>query len=183
MTLPLVLLAIPSVVIGFMTIEPMLHGDFFKGVIFIADQHPAMAELSHEFHGAAAMGLHALTTLPFALALAGVVSAWYCYLINPSVPAWFFRTFSPLHKLLDNKYYMDKINEFVFAGGARRLGGGLSSVGDRTLIDGLMVNGSAKFVAWFSTVTRTLQTGYIYHYAFTMIVAVALYLGYLLMSS
>ena len=182
-TLPLVLLAIPSVVIGFLTIAPMLHGDFFKGVIFVADQHTAMAELSHEFHGAAAMGLHALTTLPFALALAGVVSAWYCYLINPAVPAWFFRTFSPLHKLLDNKYYMDKINEFVFAGGARQVGTGLSVAGDRTLIDGLMVNGSAKLVAWFSTVTRTLQTGYIYHYAFTMIVAVALYLGYLLMNS
>jgi NADH-quinone oxidoreductase subunit L len=182
-TLPLVLLAIPSVVIGFMTIAPMLHGDFFKGVIFVADQHPAMAELTHEFHDAVAMGLHAFTTLPFALALAGVVSAWYCYLINPAVPAWFFRNFSALYKLLDNKYYMDKINEFVFAGGARQLGGGLSSVGDRTLIDGLMVNGSAKLVAWFSTITRTLQTGYIYHYAFTMIVAVALYLGYLLMSS
>jgi NADH-quinone oxidoreductase subunit L len=182
-TLPLVLLAIPSVVIGFMTIAPMLHGDFFKGVIFVADHHPAMAELSHEFHDAVAMGLHALTTLPFALALAGVVSAWYCYLINPAVPAWFFRNFSAVYKLLDNKYYMDKINEFVFAGGARQLGGGLSSVGDRTLIDGLMVNGSAKLVAWFSTITRTLQTGYIYHYAFTMIVAVALYLGYLLMSS
>jgi NADH-quinone oxidoreductase subunit L len=182
-TLPLILLAIPSVVIGFMTIAPMLHGDFFKGVIFVADHHPAMAELSHEFHDAVAMGLHALTTLPFALALAGVVSAWYCYLINPAVPAWFYRNFSAVYKLLNNKYYMDKINEFVFAGGARRLGGGLSSVGDRTLIDGLMVNGSAKLVAWFSTITRTLQTGYIYHYAFTMIVAVALYLGYLLMSS
>jgi NADH-quinone oxidoreductase subunit L len=182
-TLPLVLLAIPSVVIGFMTIAPMLHGDFFKDVIFVADQHPAMAKLTHEFHDAVAMGLHAFTTLPFALALAGVVSAWYCYLINPAVPAWFFRNFSALYKLLDNKYYMDKINEFVFAGGARQLGGGLSSVGDRTLIDGLMVNGSAKLVAWFSTITRTLQTGYIYHYAFTMIVAVALYLGYLLMSS
>ena len=182
-TLPLVLLAIPSVVIGFMTIAPMLHGDFFKGVIFVADHHPAMAELSHEFHDAVAMGLHALTTLPFALALAGVVSAWYCYLINPAVPAWFYRNFSAVYKLLGNKYYMDKINEFVFAGGARRLGNGLSSVGDRTLIDGLMVNGSAKLVAWFSTITRTLQTGYIYHYAFTMIVAVALYLGYLLMSS
>jgi len=182
-TLPLVLLSIPSVIIGFLTIGPMLHGDFFQGVIFVADQHPAMAELSAAFHGAVAMGLHAFTTLPFILALAGVVSAWYCYLVNPAVPAWFYRTFSPLHKLLDNKYYMDKINDWVFAGGARRLGGGLSSVGDRALIDGLMVNGSAKVIAWLSTVTRTFQTGYIYHYAFTMIVALALYLGYVLMSA
>jgi len=99
------------------------------------------------------------------------------------VPAWFYRTFSPLHKLLDNKYYMDKLNDWLFAGGARRLGSGLSSIGDRTLIDGLMVNGSAKVVGWLSTITRTFQTGYIYHYAFTMIVALALYLGYLLMSA
>ncbi len=182
-TLPLILLSIPSVLIGFLTIGPMLHGDFFKGVIFVADQHPAMAELSQAFHGAVAMGLHAFTTLPFILALAGVVSAWYCYLINPAVPAWFYRTFRPLHQLLDNKYYMDKLNEWLFAGGARLLGGGLSSVGDRTLIDGLMVNGSARAVGWLSTITRTFQTGYIYHYAFTMIVALALYLGYLLMSS
>jgi NADH-quinone oxidoreductase subunit L len=182
-TLPLVLLAIPSVFIGFLTIGPMLHGDFFKDVIFVADNHPAMAELSQAFHGAVAMGLHAFTTLPFILALAGVVSAWYCYLINPAVPAWFYRMFRPLHTLLDNKYYMDKLNDWLFAGGARRIGGGLSVIGDRTLIDGLMVNGSAKAVGWLSTVTRTFQTGYIYHYAFTMIVALALYLGYLIMTS
>ena len=182
-TLPLVLLAIPSVLIGYFAIEPMLYGDFFKGVIFVSDKHPAMAELAHEFHSAAAMGMHAFTSLPFMLALAGVVSAWYCYLINPRVPAWFYDKFKGIHTLLDNKYYMDKINEVVFAAGARNVGSGLSTVGDRTLIDGLLVNGSAKLVGWFSTVTRTFQTGYLYHYAVTMIVAVALYLGYLLMRS
>ena len=182
-TLPLVLLAIPSVLIGYLAIEPMLHGEFFKGVITVSDKHPAMAELAHEFHGAAAMGLHAFTSLPFILALAGVVAAWYCYLVNPRVPAWFYDKFKAIHTLLDNKYYMDKINEVVFAAGARNVGSGLSTVGDRTLIDGLIVNGSAKVIGWFSTVTRTFQTGYLYHYAFTMIVAVALYLGYLLMRS
>ncbi len=182
-TLPLILLAVPSVLIGYLTIEPMLFGDYFKDVIFVSEAHHAMHELAHEFHGAAAMGLHAFTTLPFLLAAAGVLSACYCYLINPKVPAWFHAKFSFLYTLLDNKYYMDKFNDAVFAAGARGIGSGLSSVGDRTLIDGLIVNGSARAVGWFSTVTRTFQTGYIYHYAFTMIVAVALYLGYLLMQS
>ena len=182
-TLPLILLAIPSVFIGFLTIDTMLFSDFFKGVIFVADKHEAMAELTHEFHGATAMAIHALTSVPFALALGGVAAAWYCYMVNPKVPAWFYQKFSVVFTLLDNKYYMDKINDIVFAGGARKLGAGFSSVGDRMLIDGLFVNGSARLVGWFSTVTRTFQTGYIYHYAFTMIVAVALYLGYLLMSS
>ncbi|MEY3265209.1 MAG: hypothetical protein RL717_2686 [Pseudomonadota bacterium] len=182
-TLPLILLAIPSVVIGYLTIAPMLHGEFFKGVIFVSDTHPAMAELSHEFHGATAMAVHAFTSLPFLLAVAGVVSAWYCYLINPKVPAWFHAKFGAVYTLLDNKYYLDKINDVVFAAGARALGRGFSNTGDRSLIDGLIVNGSARAVGWFSTVTRTFQTGYIYHYAFTMIVALALYLGYLLLRS
>ena len=182
-TLPLILLAIPSVVIGYLTIAPMLHGEFFKGVIFVSDTHPAMAELSHEFHGATAMAVHAFTSLPFLLAAAGVVSAWYCYLVNPKVPAWFHAKFGAVYTLLDNKYYMDKINDVVFAAGARALGRGFSNTCDRSLIDGLIVNGSARAVGWFSTVTRTFQTGYIYHYAFTMIVALALYLGYLLLRS
>jgi NADH-quinone oxidoreductase subunit L len=182
-TLPLILLAIPSAVIGYFTIAPMLHGEFFKGVIFVSDTHPAMAELSHEFHGATAMAVHAFTSLPFLLAVAGVVSAWYCYLINPKVPAWFHAKFGAVYTLLDNKYYLDKINDVVFAAGARALGRGFSNTGDRSLIDGLIVNGSARAVGWFSTVTRTFQTGYIYHYAFTMIVALALYLGYLLLRS
>ena len=181
--LPLILLAIPSVIIGYLTIGPMLHGDFFKGVIFVGENHKAMEELSHDYHGAIAMGLHGLTSVPFFLALAGVVAAFYCYMVNPRVPAWFFAKFHGIYKLLDNKYYMDRINEIVFAGGARSVGRGLWNVGDRTLIDGLMVNGSARVVGWFSVVTRAFQTGYIYHYAFTMIFGIALYLGYLLLAS
>jgi NADH-quinone oxidoreductase subunit L len=127
------------------------------------------------------MGLHGFASLPFALALAGVVAAWYCYMVNRKVPAWFYSKCHGIYTLLDNKYYMDKINEVVFAGGARLLGRGLWNVGDRALIDGLVVNGSARFVGWFSVVTRAFQTGYIYHYAFTMILGIALYLGYLLL--
>jgi NADH-quinone oxidoreductase subunit L len=177
---PLVMLAIPSVIIGFLTIGSMVFGDFFKGVIFVGENHPAMEELAKEFHGAAGMGLHAFTSAPFILALLGVLSAYYCYMVNPKVPAWFFEKFHALHTLLDNKYYMDKFNEIVFAGGARLLGNGLWNIGDKLIIDGLVVNGSAKVVGWFSTLTRLFQTGYIYHYAFVMIIGVLGFLIYFL---
>jgi NADH-quinone oxidoreductase subunit L len=179
-TLPLVLLAIPSVIIGYLTIGPMLHGSFFDGVIFVGENHPAMKELGAAFHGPMAMATHGLMTLPFWLAVAGVAAAYYCYMVNPRVPAWFYAKFKAIHTLLDNKYYMDKFNEVVFAGGARLLGGGLWTVGDRGLIDGLMVNGSAKLVGWFSGVVRLFQTGYIYHYAFVMILGVLGFLIYFL---
>ncbi|MEV4781227.1 NADH-quinone oxidoreductase subunit L [Burkholderia sp. LMU1-1-1.1] len=177
---PLVMLAIPSVLIGYLTIQPMLHGDFFKGVIFIGENHEAMKILGEEFHGPLAMAIHSLTSLPLWLAIAGVATAYYCYMINPRVPAWFFAKFKAIHTLLDNKYYMDKFNEVVFAGGARLLGNGLWNVGDKTLIDGLLVNGSAKVVNWFSKLTRLGQTGYIYHYAFVMILGILGFLVYFL---
>ncbi|MET3129906.1 NADH-quinone oxidoreductase subunit L [Oxalobacteraceae bacterium GrIS 1.11] len=169
---PLVMLAIPSALIGYFTVAPMLHGDFFKGVIFVGENHHAMEELTQEFHGAFAMALHSFTNLPLLLAAAGVASAYYCYMVNPRVPAWFFSKFHAIHTLLDNKYYLDKFNEVVFAGGARMLGNGLWNVGDKMLIDGLVVNGSAKVVSWIASLSRLLQTGYIYHYAFVMILGV-----------
>ncbi|SHG56252.1 NADH-quinone oxidoreductase subunit L [Massilia sp. CF038] len=181
-TLPLILLAIPSVFIGAMTIGPMLHGDFFNNVIFVGENHHAMHELHEEFHGWWQMAVHGLMTMPFWLAAAGVASAYYCYMVNPRVPAWFYAKFKALHTLLDNKYYMDKFNDVVFAGGARLLGGGLWNIGDRKLIDGLLVNGSAKLVGWFSSIVRTGQTGYIYHYAFVMIIGVLASLMYFLPS-
>ncbi|WP_332852568.1 NADH-quinone oxidoreductase subunit L [Duganella sp. S19_KUP01_CR8] len=177
---PLAMLAIPSVIIGYLTIGPMLFGDFFKGVIAFGENHPAMEELAHEFHGPMAMAMHSLTSLPLWLAISGVASAYYCYMINPRVPAWFYAKFKFLHTLLENKYYMDKFNEVVFAGGARLLGNGLWNIGDKTLIDGLLVNGSAKVVAWFSSLTRLAQTGYIYHYAFVMILGILGFLVYFL---
>ena len=173
-TVPLVLLAIPSVVIGLYTIQPMLFGDFFKDVIAVSDKHGAMAELSTHFHGWAAMGLHALQTVPFWLALAGVLAAWYGYLVNPRVPEAIARTFGGVYRLLDNKYYLDRINEVVFAGGARAIGSGLWKAGDQALIDGVAINGSARLIGWFAGVMRTVQSGYIYHYAIAMIVGVAL---------
>jgi len=177
---PLAMLAIPSVIIGYLAVGPMLYGDFFKGVITFGENHPVMEELAHEFHGPVAMAMHALTSLPLWLAISGVATSYYCYMINPRVPAWFYNKFKFLHTLLENKYYMDKFNETVFAGGARLLGNGLWTVGDRTLIDGLLVNGSAKVVGWFSTLTRLAQTGYIYHYAFVMILGILGFLIYFL---
>ena len=172
-TLPLVLLAIPSVLIGYFAIEPMVFGEYFKGVIYIDTQaHPAMAHLAEHFHGAGAMGVHAFTTLPFFLALAGVVVSWFFYMKRPDIPAAIQRRFSAIHTLFENKYYFDKFNEVVFAGGARLLGKALWRGGDVAFIDGLIVNGSAKVVGWISSLTRLFQTGYVYHYAFTMIIGV-----------
>ena len=172
-TVPLVLLAIPSVVIGFMTIEPMLYGEFFKDVIFVnAEKHPVMAEMSELFHGPVAMAVHALSTAPFWLALAGVVVSWYMYLINPKVPAFFARVLRPVIVILENKYFLDWINENILARGARMLGTGLWKVGDRALIDGLLVNGSWKVVGLISGAVRRFQSGYLYHYALVMILGV-----------
>ncbi|HEY4084042.1 MAG TPA: proton-conducting transporter membrane subunit, partial [Burkholderiaceae bacterium] len=169
---PLVLLAIPSVIIGAIAIEPLLFGDFFKGAIFNAENHHVMEGLGEDFHGWVAYGLHSVTTLPFWLSLAGVVVAWYFYLVNPAIPAAIKARCGWLYNLLENKYYMDKFNEAVIARGARCLGSGLWKVGDRSLIDGLMVNGSARLVGWIASVVRKMQSGYIYHYAFAMIIGI-----------
>ncbi|MEY4121210.1 MAG: NADH-quinone oxidoreductase subunit, partial [Pseudomonadota bacterium] len=172
-TVPLLLLAIPSVVIGYMTIDPLLYGEFFKDAIFInADKHPVMHELAHEYHGAVAMALHAFSTAPFWLALAGVASSYYMYMINPAVPAAIKRVFHPLYVLFENKYYMDWFNENVLARGARALGTGLWKGGDQAIIDGGVVNGSWKLVGWVSSIARQLQSGYLYNYALVMILGV-----------
>ena len=178
-TVPLILLAIPSVVIGFMTISPMLHGEFFKDAIFVnSAAHPAMSELTHEFHGAVQMAVHALTTLPFILAVAGVVFAWYMYLVNPAVPAAFKRALQPIYTVLENKYYLDWFNENVLAKAARGLGTGFWRAGDQGLIEGGVVNASWKIVGLVSRLVKSVQTGYLYHYALVMIAGLFLFLTY-----
>ncbi|MEJ7930958.1 NADH-quinone oxidoreductase subunit L [Ramlibacter sp. AN1015] len=168
-TVPLLLLAIPSVVIGFFTMGPLLFGDVLKDAITVDARHPAMAGLRELWHGPVAMALHALQTPVFWLALAGVVLAWYMYLVNPALPAAIKRRAMPIYTLLDNKYYLDWINEHILARGARGLGTLLWKGGDEALIDGAAVNGSARLVGMFAAVTRRLQTGYLYHYALGMI--------------
>jgi NADH-quinone oxidoreductase subunit L len=178
-TVPLILLAIPSVVIGFMTIQPMLFGDFFKDAIVVnLERHPAMEELAKMFHGPAQMALHGLMTAPFWLALSGVVLAWYMYLVNPALPASIKRKAQPIYTLLENKYYLDWFNENVLARGTRALGTGLWKGGDQMIIDGALVNGSWKLVSWVSSVVRRLQSGFIYHYAFGMIIGIFVLMTY-----
>jgi NADH-quinone oxidoreductase subunit L len=178
-TVPLILLAIPSVAIGFLTIGPMLFGDFFKDAIYTnAALHPAFSMFAEEFHGPLAMALHAFSTAPFWLALGGAVSAWYMYLINPAVPTAIGRALKPVVTLLENKYYLDWFNENVIARGTRALGTGLWKGGDRGLIEGGVVNASWKLVGWMSSVVRQAQSGYLYHYALVMIVGVLLFMTY-----
>ena len=178
-TVPLILLAIPSVIIGFMTIQPMLFGDFFKDAIFVnLERHPGMEELATLFHGPVAMALHGLTAPPFWLALAGVALSYYMYMVNPALPTAIKRAVQPIYTLLENKYYLDWFNENVLARGARGLGNVFWKVGDQAIIDGALVNGSWKLVGWISSVVRRVQSGYIYHYAFGMILGVFVLMTY-----
>jgi NADH-quinone oxidoreductase subunit L len=171
-TLPLVLLAIPSVLIGMITIEPMLFGTWFQSAIFVADNHVGLSQLAASFTGAFGMAAHGLVTAPFWLAMAGVVLSWYFYMLRPDIPAAIQRRFSAIHTVLENKYYFDRFNEIVFAAGARVLGTGLWKGGDRALIDGVAVNGSARLVGWVAQIARLVQTGHLYQYALAMIVGV-----------
>ena len=169
-TIPLVLLAIPSFVIGMIYIEPMLFGDFFGSAIYVAPEHDVLKNtLAGHFHGVWAMALHAFVTVPFWLAAGGVATAWYFYMKRPDIPAAIKNKLSWLYTLLDNKYYFDKFNEVFFAGGSRGLGKSLFRYADAKFIDGLIVNGSAKTVGWVSSMVRHMQTGYLYSYAFVMI--------------
>ncbi len=171
-TFPLVLLAIPSVFIGYITIEPLLFGNYFKEAIYIATAHGSMAELAEEFHGPFAMVVHVVKEYPVWIALSGVVTAWFFYMKRPDIPAAIQKRFQAIYTLLDNKYYFDRFNDWFFAGGARGASRLLWKFGDVQLIDGVMVNGTAKLVGLFSGVLRHLQSGYIYHYAFSMIIGV-----------
>ena len=178
-TVPLILLAIPSVVVGYMTIDFMLFGDFFKDSIFVnGESHHAMEELSHAFHTPMQMATHALTSLPLLLAASGVALAYVFYMLKPSWPAAIKKTFMPVFNLLENKYYLDWINENILARGARVLGNGLWRVGDQAIIDGALVNGSWKLVGWFSGTVRKLQTGFLYHYALVMILGIFVLMTY-----
>jgi NADH-quinone oxidoreductase subunit L len=169
-TLPLVLLAIPSVVIGYVAIEPMLYGGFFGQALFVdAQAHPVMQTMAREFHGALAMAAHSLVSPVFWLAAAGVAAAWFCYLKRPGIPAAIKAACGPLNALLENKYYFDAFNERALAGGARLIGRALWKGGDAGIIDGLIVGGCVRLVGLVSALARLIQSGHVYQYAFTMI--------------
>jgi NADH-quinone oxidoreductase subunit L len=179
-TLPLVLLAIPSVYAGWTYVEPMLFGTYFGDAIVVRPEHAVLWELKNEWHGVAAFVQHGVLSLPFWLAIAGIAAAWYCYLVNPALPERIKRAAGGLYTLLDNKYFFDKFNDWFFAGGTRGLGTVLSEVGDRTVIDGFFVNGTARVVGWGAALLRYLQSGFIYHYAFAMIFGLFAFLSWLL---
>ena len=174
-TVPLILLAIPSIAAGW-TIGTVLYGGYFGSAIFISPHHEGLAEMTEEYHGVITMMLHGLTSLPFWLALAGAATAFYLYIVNPALPGVLRQKLSFVVNILMEKYGFDRFNDWFFAGGARALGGGLWKIGDVTLIDGLMVNGTARVVGWIGGLVRLFQSGYIYHYAFTMIIGVFLLL-------
>jgi NADH-quinone oxidoreductase subunit L len=176
-TVPLVLLAIPSVVSGWV-IGDVLFGGYFGGSIFIAESHPGVKEMAEEFRGVVPMMLHGLTQAPFWLALAGAATAWCLYIARPEMAAVVRSKAGVLVTILEEKYGFDRFNDWFFAGGARKFGTGLWRYGDVTVIDGLMVNGTAKLVGWFAGVVRWLQSGLIYHYAFLMIIGVSVLLTY-----
>ena len=192
-TIPLILLAIPSVFAGYL-LDPMVVGDFFRNTIYVNDHlhgfvpqndqllssHLSIQEITESYHGIGSFISHGLMSAPFWLAMSGLALAWYVYTRDDSLARWAFNKFHWLYKLLDRKYYADDFNQSVFAKGSIYLGNGLWAVGERMLIDGLIVNGSAKAVGWFSGIARRVQTGYLYHYAFAMLLGILLMMTWFL---
>jgi NADH-quinone oxidoreductase subunit L len=172
-TVPLILLAIPSALIGWFTVKPMLFGGYFGSSIQVLPAHDVLARVGEEFHGSGMFAISALTSVPLWLALFGVFCAWLFFLKKPSLADSAERSFKWLHTILVNKYGFDWFNEHVIAAFARTLGAGLWKGGDEMLIDGVAVNGSARLIGWFSSVMRYAQSGYLYHYAFAMILGLA----------
>jgi NADH-quinone oxidoreductase subunit L len=177
-TLPLILLAIPSAIIGWLAIDGVLFSGFLDKPIFVLSEHDTMAAVAQTFHGPASFVAHGFSEPALYLAFAGIASSWYIYMKKPSIADWFKTTFSFIYNLLDQKYYFDKFNETVFATTSRGIGHVLWRIGDALMIDGLVVNGSAKLVGWVSGVVRHVQTGYLNHYAFAMISGLILLLGW-----
>ncbi|CAK0747029.1 NADH-quinone oxidoreductase subunit L [Gammaproteobacteria bacterium] len=173
-TLPLVLLAIPSVVIGALTIRPLLFGDWFHGILVVAEGHPALHHLAADFHGAGAMIWHGMTGMPFFLAMGGLGVAWLVYRREPSLADEAMSRWNGLYHLLERKYGFDDFNERIFAAGSRALGDRLFNIGDRRFIDGFCVNGSARLVDGIAQWGRQLQTGYLHHYAAIMVTGLLL---------
>lgn len=171
-TIPLILLAIPSVVAGWLCIGPMVMGDYFGQAITLLPGTGAIPEMREAWHGVGPFIVEGMQSLPFWLALSGIAMAGLFYLKWTHIPERIAREAGPLYTLLENKYFFDRFNEIVFAGGSRCLGSGLWKMGDMKMIDGWLVNGSALLIGKFSERLRRVQTGYIYHYAFAMIFGV-----------
>jgi len=179
---PLIALAFFSVVAGYV-IDPVVFGDFFKGVIYVSPEHTGLAHVAEHYHGPLSFVLHAFAGPAIYLAIAGVFTAWYVYMKNPDLADNARQRFSTLYQVLVNKYYADDFNEVVFAGGARGVGQLLWKIGDVLVIDGLIVNGSARLVGWTASVVRKMQTGHLYTYAFSMIIGLLLMVSWFVFMS
>jgi NADH-quinone oxidoreductase subunit L len=163
-------------------IGEFVFGSHFGTSLFVAENHPAIATLKQQFHGVVPMMMHGVATVPFWLAVAGAVIAFYIYVVQPDLPAVLRAKWGRVVSVLMDKYGFDRFNDWFFAGGARKVGTGLWQGGDVAVIDGLMVNGSANAVGWFATIIRKIQSGYIYNYAFAMIFGIVLLLSLALWS-
>jgi NADH-quinone oxidoreductase subunit L len=177
---PLILLAIPSAIIGWFTVEPILFGGFFQEAIFETERHDVLARMAGDWHGSLGLVTHAFSTSIFWLAAAGAFTAWFLYLKRPDIPEKIAGRFSGLYTLLDRKYYFDDLWIKGFAAGGRRLGRFLWTKGDELIIDGIIVNGTARSIGRFAGILRRVQTGYLYHYAFAMFFGMTLILAWLL---
>ena len=175
-TVPLILLAIPSVVIGYLTVGPMVFGDYFDGVLTVAAAHDTLGQI--HFDSAFSFMLHGMMTPPFWLAMAGLFTAWFVYTRRPEIARNLAIKFDWLYFILDRKYGFDEFNQAVFAGGSKLLGKFLWLLGDRAVIDGLGVNGSAHAVGRLAAVVRQVQTGMLYHYAMAIIIGLLALLGW-----
>jgi len=179
-TLPLVLLAIPSVLLGWFATGPLVFGNFFGDSLFVRPEHDVVARLGEEWHGPISFVIHGFQSSVLYLALGGAVAAWFLYLRRPNLPDQIRERFGGVYRLLENKYYADWLAERVIPAAGRATGSLFWRVGDVTLIDGGLVNGSARVIGWGSALIRRLQTGFLYHYAFAMVIALALLAGWLL---
>ena len=176
-TIPLILLAIPAVLVGWPMIEGILSGSYFADSIKVLPEHDVLREIyEHDFHGALNMVLHGLMSVPVWLSFAGVIAAWFLYIKRPDLPGVFQQACMPCYRILVAGYGFDRFNEIVFVNGSRKLGEFFWKVVDQTIIDGWLVNGSANAIAVAAQKVRQVQTGYLYHYAFAMIAGLLLLL-------
>lgn len=181
--LPLVILAIPSVILGYVLYMPMLFKQpgILGSSIFVLPEHDVLAELAHEVSSPFMSAIHSVDSLTLWVALAGAFIAWLCYIVFPIIPRYLVRYFSLIYKILINKYGFDRFNDLFFVKGSRGLGRVFYNLGDQKLIDGLVVNGSVHLVRWFSSKGRTIQDGYVYHYAAVMVFGVLGFLCWLIL--
>jgi len=184
-TVPLILLAIPSMIIGGLCAKAVLFDSpgFFNESITVLPANNVLIEIGHHFHDAFQASLHAVITAPFWLAVVGIVVAWLCYIRYPQIPAIMSRRFSWIYRIWENKYGFDRFNQIVFAGGARKLGEFFWRVGDIDTIDGVMVNGTADSIGRIARVARRFQTGYLYQYAFVMLLGLLGFITWLISES